>query len=179
MAITLTCPQCTSQLRVGDELAGKKIKCPKCDAITRAPVPESAAITAETPPAEPEEIEVVLCSPDEIDDEEFAGPTKAIRDVRRNPAEEAVSTIIPYKNGRALAAYYLGVFSLIPCLGLMLGPAAFVLGLLGMRYVKAHPTAKGTGHAIAGIILGGLTTLANWGFLVAMLVMGGIAAITK
>ncbi len=62
-------------------------------------------------------------------------------------------------------------------MGLFLGPAALVLGILGVRYVKANPTAKGTGHAIAGIVLGGLTTLAYWGGLLAFLVMGGFAAL--
>jgi hypothetical protein len=79
-------------------------------------------------------------------------------------ADDPVATIIPYRNGRALAAYYLGVFSLIPCLGgLFLGPAALILGILGLRYVRQNPRAKGTGHAIAGIVLGSLTTLANYG----------------
>lgn len=50
-----------------------------------------------------------------------------------------------------------------------LGPAALVLGILGLRYVKADPTAKGTGHAIAGIILGGLTMLGNWGGILALI----------
>jgi hypothetical protein len=92
------------------------------------------------------------------------------RDIRRDPAEEAVSTIIPYKNAKALLAYYLGVFSFIPCAGNVLGPAALILGILGLRYAKKYPTAKGAGHAIAGIVLGGLTTLFYWGITVAMVV---------
>lgn len=177
MAISLTCSKCSGKLRVADNLAGKKIKCPKCSAILPVPAPEQDAIMAETPPAESKGITNAISSPDELDDdEEIARPKKAARKIRRDPAADAVSTIIPYKNGRALIAYYLGVFSLIPCLGLLLGPAALVLGILGMRYVKAHPTAKGTGHAIAGIILGGLTTLGNWGVILAVIVMGGIAS---
>src|SRR5262249_42831092 len=106
-------------------------------------------------------------------------PRRTTPNIRRDPAEETVSTIIPYKNGRALAAYYLGVFGLIPCLGLLLGPAALILGILGMRYVKANPTAKGTGHAIAGIIMGSLATLGNWGAVIAFGVMVGIGALKK
>jgi len=85
--------------------------------------------------------------------------------VRRSD-DDVVSTLIPYKNVRALVAYYLGVFSLIPCVGLVLGPAALILGILGISYVNKHPTAKGTGHAIAGIVLGGLTSLGNAAVLV-------------
>jgi hypothetical protein len=81
----------------------------------------------------------------------------------RDASEEVVSTVIPYKNPKALIAYYLGIFGLIPCLGLILGPAAIVLGIMGLRYKATHPRAKGTAHAIVGIVLGSLETLANWG----------------
>lgn len=60
--------------------------------------------------------------------------------------------IIPYKNPRALIAYYLGVFSIIPGLGI----AAFILGIQGLGYLKQHPEAKGAVHAWIGIIVGGL-----------------------
>lgn len=73
-----------------------------------------------------------------------------------------VPTLIPYRNPKALIAYYLGVFALIPCLGALLGPAALVLGILGLGAVKRHPQAKGTGHAITGIVLGALALLFNW-----------------
>lgn len=176
MPILVTCPQCNGKLKVADNVAGKNVKCPKCAAVFPANAPEQAAITAETPPPAPEGITVAPPVEEDLVEEELSRTRSRARDIRRNPAEEAVSTIIPYKNGRALAAYYLGVFSLIPCVGLLLGPAGLILGILGLRYVKAHPTAKGTGHAIAGIIMGGLTTLANWGGLIAVLVLGGLAA---
>jgi hypothetical protein len=83
---------------------------------------------------------------------------------------DAVETLIPYRNPRGLIAYYLGVFSLIPCLGLVLGPAALILGFMGLGYRKRHPTAGGTGHAITGIVLGAITTLGNWGAVIAFLV---------
>jgi predicted Zn finger-like uncharacterized protein len=169
MPISITCPKCSSNLRVPDDLAGKKVKCPKCTAVFPVAAPEQAAITKEKPPARSEGIAQTITTLEEIDDddeeeeEEAPKSRKMARKIRRDPTEEAVSTIIPYKNGRALIAYYLGIFSLIPCAGLLLGPAALLLGILGLRYVNANPTAKGTGHAIAGIVLGGLTTLGNWG----------------
>ena len=96
-------------------------------------------------------------------------------DVRvRQP--DAVQVFIPYKNPMGLAAYYLGVFAVIPCAGLLLGPAALILGILGIRYRNKHPTAGGLGHAIAGVVLGSLTTLANWGAVVIMIVGIGVAA---
>lgn len=76
-------------------------------------------------------------------------------------ADEAASTIIPYRNIPALVGYYLAVFSLLPCAALVLGPAAVVLGIIGFSKVRKNPTAKGTAHAWTAIILGGVTTIAN------------------
>lgn len=69
--------------------------------------------------------------------------------------------VIPYKNPMALMAYYCGVFSLIPGLGLILGPIAAILGILGLKAKSKNPKVRGTGHAIAGIVLGGLVTLGH------------------
>lgn len=178
MSITLSCPECSGKLKVADNLAGKKIKCPKCSAVFPVPASEEA-IMAEPPPAEPEGIAETISAHEQLADEELERPRTRSRNIRRDPAGEAVSTIIPYKNAKALIAYYLGVFSFIPCLGHLLGPAALILGILGLRYARAHPTAKGGGHAIAGIIMGCLTTLGYWGLTLVFLVMGGLSAAGK
>lgn len=74
-------------------------------------------------------------------------------------ASDPVATIIPYRNGLALAAYYCGVFSLIPCVGLLLGPVALLLGILGLRYAGQKSEARGRVHAWIGIILGLIVAL--------------------
>jgi hypothetical protein len=163
---------------VADDVGDKKIKCPKCSAVTRAAPVEQSLAAPEAPP-QSEGIAAVPTPRAERDDEDWESPREIARDVRINPTDDAVSTLIPYKNGRALLAYYLGVFSFIPCVGLLLGPAALILGILGLRYVKANPTAKGTGHAIAGIVMGAITSLLYWGALLALMVAGGIAAFNK
>ncbi|MEM7479256.1 MAG: hypothetical protein AAF483_30090 [Planctomycetota bacterium] len=71
--------------------------------------------------------------------------------------------IIPYKNPRALIAYYLGILSGFPFIGLPLGIAAFVLGLMGLRDRKRNPVIKGAFHAWVGIGCGGIFTL-FWAF---------------
>lgn len=68
---------------------------------------------------------------------------------------DATGGVIPYKNGLALAAYYCAVFSFIPGVGCILGPVAIVLGVMGILHVNKHPRARGTGHAVFGIV-GGL-----------------------
>jgi hypothetical protein len=77
------------------------------------------------------------------------------------PAGGALSTLIPYRNGKALTAYYCGVFSIIPCAGLILGPVALTLGIMGLQVAKREPERKGTVHAWIGIIAGGLFGLMN------------------
>jgi hypothetical protein len=72
-----------------------------------------------------------------------------------------LSGIIPYKNPPALMAYYFGVFALAPCLGLLLGPAAFVLGIIGLKRASRHPEQKGKVHAWIGILLGSLCSILN------------------
>lgn len=57
MAITLTCPSCERALKVKDELAGRKIKCPQCGAVITVIAKganSEARITAKKPqPAPP------------------------------------------------------------------------------------------------------------------------------
>jgi hypothetical protein len=80
---------------------------------------------------------------------------------RRRHREEGDVTggLIPYKNGMALAAYYCGVFSLIPCVWGVLSILAIIFGILGLSRAKEHPEAKGKAHAITGIVLGSITLL--------------------
>jgi hypothetical protein len=107
----------------------------------------------------------------EEDEEERPRRRRRPRD-DEDDGDDGIAVLIPYKNGRALAAYYCGVFALIPCVGLILGPIAFIFGILGLRYAHEHPRARGTGHAIAGIVLGGLVFVAH----VAIIVVFAIAA---
>lgn len=69
---------------------------------------------------------------------------------------DATAGIIPYKNPAALAAYYMGVFSVIPLFGFFLAPAAIICGIIGLRKKKQYPNAKGSVHAWIGIVCGGL-----------------------
>jgi len=61
---------------------------------------------------------------------------------------------VPYRNAAALTSYYTGVFSVIPCLGLILVPVAIVAGILGLIRAAQHPESHGRSHAWTGIALG-------------------------
>jgi hypothetical protein len=77
----------------------------------------------------------------------------------RQEQGDATGGVIPYKNPKALMAYYFGIFSLIPCLGLVSGIAAVVLGILGLKDYRKKPIIRGVVHAWIGIVLGGLVGL--------------------
>lgn len=77
------------------------------------------------------------------------------------PTDDVVSKVIPYRNVYALISYYLGVFALIPCLGILLALASVPLGILGLKEAKKNPRAHGTVHAWVGIVLGSLVLIAH------------------
>jgi Domain of unknown function (DUF4190) len=91
---------------------------------------------------------------DEEDDDDHDDRPRRRR--RPHPDDDGTGGLIPYKNPKALAAYYCGVFGLISCfLGLgIFGILPIVFGVMGLKYAKLHPEAKGQAHAIIGIVLG-------------------------
>ena len=102
------------------------------------------------------------------DDYEDPGDRRA-----RRGRGDATGGLIPYKNAKALASYYCGVFALIPCLGAILGPVALILGFMGLAHANKMPESKGKAHAIVGIVLGGLVIL---GHIIGVAVLGFGAA---
>ncbi|MCW5777663.1 MAG: hypothetical protein KIS87_14600 [Phycisphaeraceae bacterium] len=91
----------------------------------------------------------------------LAPPTRAGPLPSHPPDDGAISTIIPFRNGPALAAYYTAVLSLIPGVGLLAGPAALALGIAGLRLRTREPHRKGAVHAWIGIIVGVLVTVVH------------------
>ena len=85
------------------------------------------------------------------------------------PGQDPFDRLIPAKNPSALIAYYCGVFSLVPCLALLLGLVAVILGIWGLKAIEKQPELPGKAHAWVGIALGGITFLANAGFLIYVL----------
>jgi|688.fasta_scaffold378014_1 hypothetical protein len=85
------------------------------------------------------------------------------------PQGDATGGIIPYKNVPALAGYYLGVFSVIPCFPI--GLAAMILGFKGLRMAKKHPEVKGKVHAWIGVLVGGFFGLL-WLLVTGLVVLG-------
>lgn len=97
-----------------------------------------------------------------------APPTLAGPMSTPSTGDDAITTLIPYRNGFALASYYVGVFSLIPGLGLILGVVAIVLGVIGLRHASRNAQAKGRVHAWVGIVLGSLVIVGHVALIVGL-----------
>jgi hypothetical protein len=76
------------------------------------------------------------------------------------PVYQPPSNVLFPPNPTAITAYYLGIFAMIPLIGIGLGIPAFFLGLKGIRYANEHPEARGKAHAWSGVIMGALF---GWG----------------
>ena len=87
---------------------------------------------------------------------------------------DATGGVIPYKNPKALLAYYLGILSGLPLIGLPFGIAAFYLGIRGLSDRKKNPVIKGSVHAWIGIGCGGIFTL-FWSAIILMLLVAWIS----
>ncbi len=74
------------------------------------------------------------------------------------------------KNPQALLAYYIGLLSLLPVLGLGMAPTALILGVKGLKYARQNPIVKGQAHAWIGIVCGGFWSLVHWGIAIALLI---------
>lgn len=97
-----------------------------------------------------------------------SGQGLAVQDVpelahilRSQQSQIAGSKLIPTRNGGALLAYYCGLFSCLPVLGLILAIIALVGGIRGLRAYKADPSVYGKAHAIVGLACGSIGLVIN------------------
>ena len=82
-------------------------------------------------------------------------PTAPPTEFENTPVEDNIVTVmIPYRNSCALIGYYVGIFSLVPAVGVILAPIAIVFGIIGLRNGIKHPENRGKIHAIVAIVLG-------------------------
>ena len=168
------CPQCKQPFEASGVPPGQPVSCPSCNtamAIPRAPA---------TPPPLPPEAGWIFCF--KCGEKNAQNNYKCVRcgTILHAPptpppcatADDTLGGLIPYRNAQALWAYYLGIFSFIPCVGIPLGITALILGLRGLKYARLHPEARGTGHAWAGIILGSLCAVGYSLAILTMVMMG-------
>ena len=144
----MNCPNCKQPIPAGTQVA-----CPSCQSPLQSP---SGSSPAANPYAKPVN--------DTVDGQPFTPVTPA-------DSGDPVSVIVPYKNPKALIAYYLAIAGGLPLIGLPFAIVAFVLGCLGLRDRKRKPEIRGAVHAWIGIGCGGLFSLL-WMVLVILVVVG-------
>jgi len=125
------CPDCGYEL---SGLAGDQ--CPECGAS----LPAEFIATQESP---------------------AAGQAPTVQPAPPSIRRTGFKRLMPMENHQALTAYYVAVASLIPLLGIILGPAAIVYGIEGIRHARQQPQHHGKTHATFGIIVGSATTIFN------------------
>jgi hypothetical protein len=95
------------------------------------------------------------CGEDLFEDER--SPSQSPRDAS---ATQGLQWLIPIgRSGWSIAAGYLGLLSCIPIVGIVLGPLAITMGILGLQHASRNPALGGRGRAIFGIVLGTLNFL--------------------
>jgi hypothetical protein len=82
--------------------------------------------------------------------------------IRVDGSSDVFETLVPTKNQQALMGYYFAVFSVVPVIGLGLGPIAIWQGIRGLGAIKENPELPGKTHGIVAITLGSITTMAHW-----------------
>jgi len=103
------------------------------------------------------------------DDNPYVAPVEA-KPVHSQPGQmegDATGGVIPYKNPKALIAYYLGIGAL---LFFPLGFASVILGFMGLAERKRNPVIKGSAHAWIGIVLGAISILCGGAFVTMMII---------
>jgi hypothetical protein len=88
-------------------------------------------------------------------------PTKHRKPRRPRTESEVFGSFVPWKNPTAVYSYGVGLAALMPVLGVVLGPIAVLLGLIGFVHRRLRPKVHGTNFAVAGIVLGLLNTALN------------------
>ncbi|MCC7479053.1 DUF4190 domain-containing protein [bacterium] len=145
------CPACKAQLRPGARF------CSACG----SQVPEQL-IAAAPPQSAPLQEQYTAPPPGSL-------PQYGMPYAQQNPEaprSEAGYGLVPYKNGQALGAYYMGCFSFVLPL---LAPLAIIFGVLGLQRAQREPQVKGQAHAVTGIVVGiialGLWALLAWSWI--------------
>lgn len=76
---------------------------------------------------------------------------------------DATGGLIPYKNPYALTGYYLSIFSLIPFVGIFLGVAGLICGIVGIRRRNQNSVLRGRAHAWFAVLFSTLVILIQVG----------------
>lgn len=143
MAILFTCPNCQAQMRLRDDLAGRKIRCKSCNSVVSVPRPGEEAdefadlVEEEAPPMR-------------------SMPPRQSQGIRGNQRRRGASRGGALSKA-ALWSTILGGFAMF-CCGFFTGIPAVILGIVALMNI-ANNGLQGKGLAITGLTLGGLGSI--------------------
>jgi hypothetical protein len=85
----------------------------------------------------------------------------------------ATTAVVIFASGATLSEDHIRLGKIVIYIGFIVGMivelAAFLLGIFGLLCVRNHPTARGTGHAIMGVVLGPIFIIAQLAALIFMI----------
>lgn len=76
-------------------------------------------------------------------------------------AGEVFGDFTPWRNRPAVYSYIISLYGLVPLAGLLLGPVAILLGVVGWIRNRRQPDIRGGNFAAAGMVLGSIDLLFN------------------
>jgi hypothetical protein len=167
------CPRCNKNVVINPPPAGQQAVCPVCSVeLTTSFAGTSQIISAAS-------ADIIYCQKCGQQNKENNFKCTRCSFVLHSQTQQqyivvedgTMGGLIPYKNPKSLWAYYLGLFSLIPCFGILLGIAALILGIGGLRYANLHPEARGKVHAWVGVIMGTLCA-AGYTLMLVLIIIG-------
>lgn len=153
----VNCPQCERQLRVPDDLVGKKVKCPTCGTTFTAEVAATAAPEAPVAAAPPPE---TRAQPIAVPTPERPVPARNRDDNERDDDYVKVRRRVrdDYEPHRGTLILVFGIVSIAACH--IFGPIAWVMGNNDMRAIReGRMDPEGEGLTNAGRICGIIGTV--------------------
>ncbi len=123
MDATIECGQCKNRMTVDTSLAGKHVQCPSCGEVVTVPADLQSGFPVEKPD---DYIFCRQCGTRNAGNNFKCTQCGTVLHLPPQPGyvisdDMSMGGLIPYKNPKALWAYYLGIFSLFPMLGFPLG----------------------------------------------------------
>jgi hypothetical protein len=147
---------CGAELQYPEAHAGKKLRCPRCQAIVETPAPAPAAppveqiMTAELLPSGPANAEAFQAGGSST----LPG-RPALND--RGPWDRPVPT---QTSGKAVWSLILGIGTF--CLSFFTAIPSIILGILAIKDTNRNPRLGGSGMAVAGIVISCVMLIVNF-----------------
>lgn len=98
-------------------------------------------------------------------------PAEVSSRIEAKPQLSWLARAVPLQNATAVSAYYLAIFGLAPLVGLVLGPLALVLGMIGLYHSLQKPEVRGGYHAVFAVVMGVVETVFNWSIALTLLTL--------